>query len=430
LYPFFTINKYIGAILALIKCQFYAFCQQVCFVKSFSINKEYVMNKHLIAVALAAASLTLVACTEEQVKETSKQQLQVIDVAEVLVKPVQNWHTYTTRIESPEQVALMPRVSGVIEHIAFNEGDNVKQGDLLFKLDERPFLAVVASLEAQIVSAKATLKQAKNEADRALRLTVSKAISAEQAESRTSTLRQREAQVSALQAQLKTAQLDLEFSSVRSPINGVISRANITKGNNVRAGQSILTSIVSDKAMYAYFDVDERTWNSSFNDVTAASHQTVVMQKVGQSDFAYKGYINFIDNQINSSTGTLRVRAVFNENSNQLRAGSFARIKLAANSISDAIIIPERAIGTDLKNRFVLTVGENNVLEYKLITTGERYGALRAVTSGLNEGDVIAVNGPARVGPGMPISPQTVTIDTSGVAFTLSNDNAQFVAKQ
>ena len=182
--------------------------------------------------------------------------------------------------------------------------------------------------------------------------------------------------------------------------------------------------------MYAYFDVDERTWNSSFNDVTAASHQTVVMQKVGQSDFAYKGYINFIDNQINSSTGTLRVRAVFNEDNNQLRAGSFARIKLAANSISDAIIIPERAIGTDLKNRFVLTVGENNVLEYKLITIGERYGALRAVTSGLNEGDVIAVNGPARVGPGMPISPQTVTIDTSGVAFTLSNDNAQLVAKQ
>ncbi|SFC09105.1 efflux RND transporter periplasmic adaptor subunit [Pseudoalteromonas denitrificans] len=389
------------------------------------------MNKHLIAVALAAASLTLVACTEEQVKETSKQQLQVIDVAEVLVKPVQNWHTYTTRIESPEQVALMPRVSGVIEHIAFNEGDNVKQGDLLFKLDERPFLAVVASLEAQIVSAKATLKQAKNEADRALRLTVSKAISAEQAESRTSTLRQREAQVSALQAQLKTAQLDLEFSSVRSPINGVISRANITKGNNVRAGQSILTSIVSDKAMYAYFDVDERTWNSAFENVTAASKQQVIMQKVGQTDFAYQGYINFIDNQINPATGTLRVRAIFNEENNKLRAGSFARIRLASNAITKQVIVPDRAIGTDLKNRFILIVDENNKLQYKLVTVGERYGNLRTITSGLQQGDIIAVNGPARVGPGMPITPNSVTIDSKNVAFTLSPiDNINLIAKQ
>jgi multidrug efflux system membrane fusion protein len=324
----------------------------------------------------------------------------------------------------------MPRVSGIIDSIEFKEGDVVKEGDVLFQLDARPFAAVVASLKAQIKSAEAALEQAKSEDKRAVRLLDRKAISTEQAQARTSTLRQREAQLSALQAQLTSAELDLEFTSVVSPIDGIISRANITKGNNVLAGQSVLTSIVSNQAMYAYFDVDERTWNSSFNDVTAASHQTVVMQKVGQSDFAYKGYINFIDNQINSSTGTLRVRAVFNEDNNQLRAGSFARIKLAANSISDAIIIPERAIGTDLKNRFVLTVGENNVLEYKLITIGERYGALRAVTSGLNEGDVIAVNGPARVGPGMPISPQTVTIDTSGVAFTLSNDNAQLVAKQ
>ncbi|MGY8878948.1 MAG: efflux RND transporter periplasmic adaptor subunit, partial [Pseudoalteromonas sp.] len=375
------------------------------------------------------ASLTLAGCADESTAQSAPaQQLQPIDVAQVLVKPVQSWHTYTTRLESPQEVALMPRVSGIIDSIEFKEGDVVKEGDVLFQLDARPFAAVVASLKAQIKSAEAALEQAKSEDKRAVRLLDRKAISTEQAQARTSTLRQREAQLSALQAQLTSAELDLEFTSVVSPIDGIISRANITKGNNVLAGQSVLTSIVSNQAMYAYFDVDERTWNSSFNDVTAASHQTVVMQKVGQSDFAYKGYINFIDNQINSSTGTLRVRAVFNEDNNQLRAGSFARIKLAANSISDAIIIPERAIGTDLKNRFVLTVGENNVLEYKLITIGERYGALRAVTSGLNEGDVIAVNGPARVGPGMPISPQTVTIDTSGVAFTLSNDNAQLVA--
>ncbi|ATC84576.1 efflux RND transporter periplasmic adaptor subunit [Pseudoalteromonas agarivorans] len=388
------------------------------------------MKKHLIAAALAAATLSLAGCADESAPNAQQQQLQPIDVAQVLIKPVQSWHTYTTRLESPQEVALMPRVSGVIDSIEFKEGDVVKQGDVLFQLDERPFAAVVASLEAQIHSAEAALEQAKSEDKRAVRLLERKAISTEQAQARTSTLRQREAQLAALQAQLTSAKLDLEFTSVVSPIDGVISRANITKGNNVLAGQSVLTSIVSNKAMYAYFDVDERTWNSAFNDVTAQSRQTVVMQKVGQKEFAYQGYINFIDNQINSATGTLRVRAVFEQDNNQLRAGSFARVKLAANEVSEKVIIPERAIGTDLKNRFVLTVGENNVLEYKLIEVGERYGALRAVTAGLNEGDIIAVNGPARVGPGMPISPNTVTIDTSGVAFTLSNDNAQLMAKQ
>ncbi|MBB1387302.1 efflux RND transporter periplasmic adaptor subunit [Pseudoalteromonas sp. SG45-5] len=389
------------------------------------------MKKHLIAAALAGALLTLAGCADESTApSTQAQHLQPIDVAAVLVKPVQSWHTYTTRLESPQEVALMPRVSGVIERIAFNEGDNVKKGDLLFKLDDRPFAAVVASLDAQINSAQAALEQAKSEAKRAVRLTQRKAISTEQAESRTSVLRQREAQLAALQAQLTAAELDLEFTSIVSPIDGVISRANITKGNNIIAGQSVLTSIVSNEQMYAYFDIDERTWNSAFSNVTAASRQPVVMQKVGQNDFAYKGHINFIDNQINASTGTLRVRAVFDEDNNQLRSGSFARIKLAANSISEQVIVPDRAIGTDLKNRFVLTVGENNVLKYKLVTVGERYGSLRAVTSGLSQGDVIAVNGPARVGPGMPIKPNTVTIDSSDVAFTLSNDESRLVAKQ
>ena len=387
------------------------------------------MSKNIFIAAILTLSLAITGCAEEPEQNIVAQPLQVIDVAKVLVKPVQNWHIYTSRLESPQEVALMPRVSGVINHIAFKEGDDVKEGDLLFQLDDRPFAAVVASLEAKVLSAKAALGQAKSEAKRAIRLTAQKAISEEQAESRTSILHQRQAQLAALQAQLTSAELDLAFTAIRSPINGVISRANITRGNNVLAGQSVLTSIVSNHEMYAYFDIDERTWNNSFSDVTAASKQQVVMQKLGQQDFAHNGYINFIDNRINASTGTLRVRAIF-EDSEQLRSGSFARIKLAANAITKQIIIPERAIGTDLKNRFVLTVDENNVLVYKLVEVGERYGKLRAITSGLNKGDVIAVNGPARVGPGMPVNPTTVTIDTTDIAFTLSaTDDVSLVAK-
>lgn len=386
------------------------------------------MNKQIIIAAIVTMSLIITGCTQESIQTTVTKPPQPIDVAEVLIKPVQKWYVYTSRLQSPEEVALMPRVSGVIDHITFNEGDEVKEGDLLFQLDDRPYTAVVSSLEAQILSAKAALSQAKSEAKRAIRLTESKAISTEQAESRTSTLLQRKAQLAALQAQLTSAKLDLEFTAIRSPINGVISRANITRGNNITADKSVLTSIISNNSMYAYFDIDERTWNSEFSDVTAASKQQVVMQKVGQKSFPYEGYINFIDNQINITTGTLRVRAIFRKTDNQLRAGSFARIKLAANAVKNQIIVPDRAIGTDLKNRFVLIVGENNILEYKLVELGERYGNLRAITSGLQQGDVIAVNGPARVGPGMPITPNKVIIDISGIAFTMpENASNQFV---
>jgi multidrug efflux system membrane fusion protein len=386
------------------------------------------MKKHFIIAAIMTISLIITGCTQESDQSPTKRSPQPIDVAEVLIKPVQNWYVYTSRLQSPEEVALMPRVSGVIDHITFKEGDEVKEGDLLFQLDNRPYTAVIASLEAQILSAEAALSQAKSEAKRAIRLTERKAISTEEAESRTSTLLQRKAQLAALQAQLTSAELDLEFTAIRSPIDGVISRANITRGNNVTANQSVLTSIISNQSMYAYFDIDERTWNSAFSDVTAASKQQVVMQKVGQISFPYDGYINFIDNQINPTTGTLRVRAIFEETDSQLRAGSFARIKLSANAVRNQIIIPDRAIGTDLKNRFVLTVGENNILQYRLVELGERYGNLRAITSGLKQGDVIAVNGPARVGPGMPITPNNVIIDSSGIAFTMpeSTDN-QFV---
>jgi len=379
------------------------------------------MYKNIIVIAVLGLTVALSGCGQEATKVAPKPFFQPIDVAEVLVKPVQNWHTYTSRIESPEEVALMPRVSGVIDNIVFKEGDMVAKGDLLFQLDNRPFLAQVSSLESQVASAKAALTQAKSEAKRGDELAKQKAISTEEKESRKSILRQRQAQVSSLQAQLELALLDLEFTSIRSPINGLISRANITKGNNVLAAQTVLTSIVSNDKMYSYFDIDERTWNKSFSDVTAQSKQQVIMQKVGQDNFSYNGHIDFIDNTINPSTGTLRVRATFENGDHKLRAGSFARIKLAANAITDQILVPSRAIGTDLKNRFVLTVGENNILQYKLVTVGERYGKLNAITSGLVKGDIVAVNGPARVGPGMPINPHKVVIDSSGIAFTLSN---------
>nr|WP_245623446.1 efflux RND transporter periplasmic adaptor subunit [Catenovulum maritimum] len=363
----------------------------------------------------------LTACSEAPQTNSQAQArpLTSIDVAHVVSKPVQSWFTYTTRLQAPEQVALTPRVSGVLESIEFIEGQKVNKGDLLFRLDPRIFEAEVAKLTAQVASANASLEQAVSEAERAVRLSNRNAISKEEVESRTTAVKQAQAEVSALKAQLASAQLDLDFTQIKSPINGIISRAEITQGNSVTAQQSILTSIVSSQKMYAYFDIDERTWNQYFASTSASDQLPVVMQLLGNKDFEHIGKVDFIDNQINTSTGTLRVRATFSANSNQLRAGSFARVKISSSEEQNKIIIPEKAIGTDLKNKFVLVLNKDNILEYRVVKLGDQYGEFRAIDSGLSAEDIIAVNGPAKVGPGMPVSPRQTQLDLSNIAFTL-----------
>ncbi|WP_016957625.1 efflux RND transporter periplasmic adaptor subunit [Catenovulum agarivorans] len=385
----------------------------------------FVLNKTITQLVIATGfAISVVACSQpeqSQQAQAGQQMALPIEVAQVVYKPLQSWFTYSTRLEAPERIALRPRVSGVIDSVEFTEGQLVKKGQLLFTLDPRPFQAQVARLTAELASAQAAFEQAQNEAERAQRLRSRNAISAEEAEARTTAVKQSEAHIAAVQAQLNTAALDLEFSQVRSPIDGIISRAEITKGNTVNANQSVLTSIVSDEKMYAYFDIDERTWNQHFGQQAYQAGLSVVMQLLGNDSFPHQGEVDFIDNQINTSTGTLRVRAVFSQTDGDLRSGAFARIKIAGQKATEQVLIPEKALGTDLKNRFVLIVDEQNILQYRPVTLGDRYGEFRAITSGLQPQDTIAVNGPARVGPGMPIAPQVTHLDTSQIALTLEH---------
>lgn len=378
-------------------------------------------NKHSKIFTISVLLTTLMACSEapQQTQAPAEKPLTQIDVATVISKPVQAWFTYTTRLQAPQQVALKPRVSGVVNTIDFVEGQQVKQGDLLFSLDPRPFAAQVARLRAQVVSAVAEHQQAQSEAARADRLRKRDAISSEEAESRSTAVKKTQAQISALQAQLQAAQLDLEFTKITAPIDGIISRAEITKGNTVNANQSTLTNIVSNQQMYAYFDIDERTWNRHFEQAKASDNLPVVMQLLGSDTFGFQGTVDFIDNQINTATGTLRIRATFVDNDHKLRSGAFARIRLASQDAKLQVLIPEKAIGTDLKNRFVLTVDDKNTLQYRQVTVGDRYGEFRAITAGLNPNDIIAVNGPAKVGPGMPIAPRNTELNADTIALTL-----------
>lgn len=362
--------------------------------------------------------LGLTACGEPHAEQNPAPKPLSIDVVKAQEVPVQAWHTYTTRLEAPEQVILKARVSGQIDKVMFEEGQKVSQGQVLFSIDSRPFKAEVKRLEAELISAQAGLDQARREALRAKRLLSNQAMSHEQADQRASTLRQAEAGVNAILAQLESAKLNLEFSQVSAPISGVISRALVTAGNYVFAGQTTLTTIVSDQKAYAYFDIDERTWNRDFSTVSAQDHLPVSLEPL-EREQPVPGVIDFIDNQIDTTTGTLRVRGVFDAKAYHLLPGAFARVSIAAQEVKPLPVIPERAIGTDLKNRFVLIVDEQNTLQYRLVKLGEQYDQYRAITSGLKAGERIAANGPARVGPGMPITPNEVSLDLEQVAFSL-----------
>lgn len=381
--------------------------------------------KELLPASLVPAFLTTVALTtvtllagcsqEPQQAAPAAQQLQPIDVATVVTADVVDWSNFTTRLQAPHAVELRPRINGVIESIEFVEGSRVNKGDLLVKLDPRPFAAEVNRLKAQRDAAAAALKQAELEEKRSSSLRKNKAISAEAADARVFLAQQRQAELAAVEAALEAARLNLEFTEIRSPLNGMTSNAFIQPGNTVSANSSVLTNLVSTDQLHAYFNIDERTWNAQFADVTADTQLAVYLQLTGENSYGHQGALDFIDNRVDFNTGTLRVRATFTADGNRLRPGSFARVRIAPHQKTNSILIPESAIGTDLKNRFVLTVDGDNKLEYRIVTLGARFGDLRVVKTGLNEGDRVAVNGPARVGPGMPIQPREVTIDTSAL---------------
>ena len=369
------------------------------------------------------STLFLLGCESPQRGEGQQSQAQAppIEVVRAKAFEVQPWKTYTTRIEAPEQVSLRPRISGVVEKVHFVEGQSVEEGDLLISLDNRHLAARVDQLQAELASAEAALRQAQNEHERAKRLIQQQAISREQAELRESAAQQRRADVGSIKARLAQAELDLSYASIRAPISGTISRADITAGNTVTAHQSLLTNISSDQKRYAYFNMEERTWYRYYGKRENAMSAPVVVQLIGEQGYPHRGVIDFVDNEIEQGSGTLRLRAVLPDNEGQLLPGAFARVRLAVATASAKVLVPDRAIATDLENKFVLTVTDSNQATYTPVTPGERFGEYRVIEEGLEQGLNVVVNGTAKIGPGMTIQPVEVDLDTEGLQLTLNN---------
>jgi multidrug efflux system membrane fusion protein len=327
----------------------------------------------------------------------------------VAVHDLNEWADFTGRLEAVESVEIRPRVGGFVESVHFAEGGRVAAGELLYQIDPRPFKAQVDRLRAERERALAQLTLAKSYRDRAERLLARNATSQEELERVAADATVAVAQLASVSAALDAAKLDLSFTRVTAPIGGRVSRAIVTAGNLVDAS-IVLTTVVSDDAVYAYFDVDEHTYLEHVRQPNAAEESVVHVGLINEEGYPHVARLDFVDNQVDPSHGTIRARAVLDNRDRRFTPGLFARMKLVSPQRSSVALVDDRAIGTDLGNRFVFVVDEQGVVQYRAVELGRLVDGLRVVSSGLAAGDVVIVNGLQRVRPGVAVAQARVAM--------------------
>ena len=339
-----------------------------------------------------------------------------VSVAPAVEKSITDREEFTGRLEALETVDLRPRIGGTIDRVHFRDGALAKKGELLFTIDPRPFQAEVVRAEAQVAAARSRAQLAKAELARAQQLLDAAAVSRQEYDQLSSGARTADTDIAASEAALRVARLNLEYTEVRAPIAGRLSRANITAGNLVDAS-SVLTTLVATDRIYAYFDGSEQTFLRLRKARSEARDDAlqVKMALANETGLPHAGRVDFIDNRLNPQTGAIRMRAVFDNAGGQFTPGLFARIQLASGKSYPAGQTPERAIGTDQSKRFVLVVGPNNVPEFREVQLGALIDGMRVVQSGLKPGELVVVNGLQRVRPGAPVAPQRLDVDERGM---------------
>lgn len=337
-----------------------------------------------------------------------------VSVATVEQRDIVNWAEFSGRLEAIERVELRSRVSGVIEAVHFHEGGLVKQGDLLISIDQAPYRAEFERAQAQVLAAEARVALASGEHERGQQLMASRNVSQRELDSRYNTLREAQANLLAAEAARQTARLNLDYTQIRAPISGRIGRLGVTIGNLVAAGASapLLTTLVSVDPVYASFDADERTMVDALVGLPGnerALERIPVRLATATGDAASRaGKMNFIDNGIDAASGTVRVRALLDNPDGNLLPGQFVRVQMGQARAEQGLVINERAVGTDQNKKFVFVVGHDNKALWREVTLGSTSEGLRIVTSGLNAGERVVVNGLQRIRPGAIVAPEPV----------------------
>ncbi|MDT0175003.1 efflux RND transporter periplasmic adaptor subunit [Pantoea sp. RRHST58] len=339
-----------------------------------------------------------------------------VSVADVVVKPVSQWDSFNGRIEAVQSVQLRPRVSGYIDSVNYREGDEVKKGQVLFTIDDRTYRAALEQAKAELARARSQAALARSESARTEKLIGTQAVSREQWEQRRSAASQAQADVLSAEAAVDMAQLNLDFTRVTAPIDGRASRAMITTGNLVTAGDSasVLTSLVSQDRMYVYFDVDETTflhYQAMARQGQQRGSLPVEIGLAGESGYPHRGQVDFTDNQLTASTGTIRMRALLDNRQRQFTPGLFSRVRLPGSAAFQALLIDDKAVLTDQDRKYVYVMDKEGKAQRRDIQPGAMVEGLRIVKSGLQPGDRVIVDGLQKVFmPGMPVTAQQVAM--------------------
>ncbi|MDE1187582.1 MAG: efflux RND transporter periplasmic adaptor subunit [Pantoea sp.] len=342
-----------------------------------------------------------------------------VSVAQVVQQKVSQWDNFNGRIEAVQSVQLRPRVSGYIDQVNYREGDEVKKGQVLFTIDDRTYRAALEQAQAELAQARSQAALARSESARTDKLIGTLAVSREEAEQRRSAASQAQASVLSAQAAVDMAQLNLDFTRVTAPIDGRASRAMITIGNLVTAGDSasVLTTLVSQDHVYVYFDVDEGTFLRYQAMARKGENRGALPVEIGltgEQGYPHVGKVDFLDNQLTASTGTIRMRATLDNQQRQFTPGLFARVRLPGSADFNALLIDDKAVLTDQDRKYVYVVDASGKAQRRDIQQGDLADGLRIVQSGLKPGDKVIVNGLQKVFmPGMPVTAQPVAMRTA-----------------
>ncbi|UPG94657.1 efflux RND transporter periplasmic adaptor subunit [Luteibacter aegosomatissinici] len=387
------------------------------------MKKKILFGSSALAVAIASA-IWLSSPSTHAADKAPAMPTPEVTVAQVLLRPVSDSNTFTGRIQAVDTIQIRPRVSGYVDSVHFVEGATVKKGDLLFTIDPRPYRAESDRLAANLAQARAEAKNADANAARGAKLVQQHAVSQEEADRLDTAAASAKAQVASVQAALDNARLNLSFTEVRAPVDGKVSNAQITAGNLVTPTDT-LTSVVTTDPMYVYFDVDEQSFLKLDRLRRANGHAPEVdMGLADEQGYPHIGKIDFIDNQVKAGAGTIRLRAVFPNADGAFTPGLFARVELRSGNTQPRALIDDKAVGTDLGNKFVYVVGKDKKVEYRRVSTGALVDGLRVVDSGLNAEDVVIVNGLQHVRPGVEVNAKRVAM------ASLVPDSARNVASR
>ncbi len=382
-----------------------------------NMKNTSIYNVKLAAALFFAFAAFMGGCKKDASGQAGVREAPAVKVARPIHKSVEFWDDYTARLDAHAFVELRARVGGYLQKVCFSEGQLVKEGELLFVIDPRPYEAALASAKAQVKEVEARLKLAKSNANRAKELLAAKAISKETYETRGSELLSAEAALLNAQARLRDAELNLEFTHIYAPMSGKVGEVLVDVGNLITANSTLLTTIVKSDVIQAYFEISERDhirYKSTglFNEIDV-DKKTGPKVKITllDSSISREGKLTYFDNRIGVETSSLTMRADFDNSDHVLSPGMFAKISVLGEKAHPVVMVPEDVIGTDLVNRYVVVVDKDNVAQYRAVKVGRLIGKYRVIDDGLSPDDLVVAVGLQRAAPGSKVSPTEIKFE-------------------